>query len=61
MMMNNPMKTRKQIAIEYNICEKTLRRYLKRFKIELPTGLIPPKYQQLIYEELGKPPSQKEE
>ena len=53
--MNTSIKTRKQIAIEYGISERTLRRYLKKFNIEIPTGHITPRYQELIYSTLGSP------
>jgi len=48
-------KTRSQIATEYNVCPRTLRRWLKRNGITLPPGLIFPKDQSRIYQALGPP------
>lgn len=48
-------KTRQQIALEYNISERTLRRRMKKANIVLPTGLILPADQQKVYLVLGKP------
>jgi len=53
--MNNNIKTRKQIALEYGISDRTFRRYLKKFNIELPSGNITPRYQKVIYTKLGAP------
>jgi hypothetical protein len=53
-----PVKTRKQISLEYGIGEKTLARKLKYHNIHLPPGVLTPKYQNLIYEALGEPPFQ---
>ncbi len=51
-----PVKTRKQICAEYGIGDKAFARKLKYHNIELPPGVITPKYQKLIYEALGEPP-----
>ena len=48
-------KTREQIADEYGICSKTLRRWLKKNEIQLPHRLISPKDQLKIYETFGFP------
>ena len=48
-------KTRKQMANEYGIHVRTFSRWLKKYKIELPSGNITPKYQKIIYEALGNP------
>lgn len=55
--MNTCIKTRKQIALEYGISERTLRRYLKKLEIEIPSGNLTPKSQKIIYENLGYPKS----
>jgi DNA-binding XRE family transcriptional regulator len=52
-------KTRKQMAREYGVSRKTFYTMLKETKIELPPGLITPKYQKQIYKIFGKPASQK--
>jgi hypothetical protein len=51
------VKTKQQMADEYGICIKTFSRLLKLKRIKLDRGLICPKDQQLIYEELGFPKS----
>ena len=48
-------KTRRQIAQEYGITPRTLRRWLKSHQIELPRRLIAPQDQLLIYENFGYP------
>lgn len=48
-------KTRQQIAEEYGITPRTLRRWLKKNKIELPKRLICPNEQKLIYKTFGPP------
>ncbi len=48
-------KTRRQIAQEYGITPRTLRRWLKNHEIELPRRLISPQDQLLIYEKFGYP------
>lgn len=55
-----PVKTRKQMSEEYGITEKTFARKLKHHQIELPSGVIMPKYQKLIYEALGEPPKKQD-
>ena len=49
------VKTRQQIAIEYGISPRTLKRKLQKLGIFLPSGLIFPEEQTLIYQKLGKP------
>jgi DNA invertase Pin-like site-specific DNA recombinase len=51
-----PVKTLHQIAIEYGISYQTLHRRITKLKIELPTGLLFPIHQKLIYEALSYPP-----
>lgn len=46
-------KTRAEVAYEFNICFKTLNRWLKRADIVLPSGLIKPFHLQIIYETFG--------
>ncbi len=56
--MNNFLaktKTRSQVADEYGITPRTLRRWIKKYNINLPPGLICPKDQKKIYEKLGTP------
>jgi len=53
--MSNTCKTRLQIAEEYGISRRTLYRLLKRYKIDLPAGVLPPEAVQRIYQELGRP------
>ena len=52
---SQPVKTRKQIADEYSISARTFRRWLKKAGIELPSRLLAPNEQQIIYDEFGKP------
>ena len=49
------VKTRQQIAHEYGISARTLRRWLQKTDIKLPNRLLGPKEQRLIYEEFGNP------
>jgi hypothetical protein len=49
-------KTRAMIADEYGIHRKTLERKIKQAGLELPSGNISPKSQQVIYEYFGSPP-----
>lgn len=53
--MSNTCKTRLQIAEEYGISRRTLYRLLKRYKIDLPAGVLPPEAVQRIYQVLGSP------
>ena len=50
-----PAKSRLQIAQEYKINYRTLSRRLKKNNIILPSGLLYPKQQKLIYSTLGYP------
>lgn len=50
-------KTREQVAKEYGISTKTLSRKLAAKGIDLPKGLIFPRWQKLIYQQLGWPDS----
>ena len=43
------LKSRKKIAQELGISDRTLRRKLSALKIELPAGLLCPSDQKLIY------------
>jgi hypothetical protein len=49
-------KTRQEICNEYQISYKVLKRKFKFHGIELPPGVITPKYQKIIYETFGSPP-----
>ena len=61
MTMNTPQfdlvtfKTRQEIAAEYGVHRRTLLRWLKRAKIELPKGLVCPRHQFIIYTAFGFP------
>jgi hypothetical protein len=65
--MNHPhqpfsgSKTRQQIALEFNFSRSTFWRKLKEHGIELPGGLVCPKWQKVIYEKLGYPPGVQKE
>jgi hypothetical protein len=48
-------KTRQQMALEFNFSYSTFWRKLKEYGIDLPKGLICPKYQKKIYDALGYP------
>ena len=48
-------KTRQQIAIEYGIDRKTLKKKLDQIGISLPSGLLSTEWQKRIYETLGYP------
>ncbi|MCD2260212.1 helix-turn-helix domain-containing protein [Psychroserpens luteolus] len=49
------VKTRQQIAIEYGISPRTLRRWLKQDEIYLPKRLLTPREQKRIYKKFGWP------
>ena len=49
------VKTRQQIANEYGISTRTLRRWLTQNDITLPSRLLGPKEQELIYQTFGRP------
>lgn len=53
--MHNKCKTRQEIAGEYGVNRNTLVRMLKRARMELPKGLLPPNIVERIYEVLGQP------
>lgn len=56
--MNNHyggVKTKQQMADEYGICRKTFNKLLLKRNIRLERGLISPKDQLAIYNELGIP------
>lgn len=55
--MINKAKTRQELAEQYGICTKTLKKWLEKENIFLPRGLISPKNQLVIYEKLGFPNS----
>ena len=48
-------KSRQEIAAEYGISRRTFYRWLQKTAINIPSGLIPPKVQDRIYEEFGNP------
>lgn len=51
-----PVKTKKQIAEEYQISSRTLRRWIVNEKLNLPRRYLTPKDQLKIYELFGNPP-----
>jgi len=48
-------KSRKEVAEEYGISERTLYRWFKKANLRLPPGLIDPYHLQFIYETFGDP------
>jgi hypothetical protein len=52
---NCGVKTKQQMADEYGVCRKTFNRLLQKKQIKLDRGLISPKDQMNIYNELGTP------
>jgi len=48
-------KTRQELAIEYNVCPRTFRKWLKKYNLEIPSGAIPPILINKIYENFGIP------
>ena len=52
---NIPPKSRKEIAFEYSISYKTLKRRLEKSNLKIPSGLIYPNDQRRIYFALGFP------
>ena len=48
-------KTRQQLADEFGINVRTLYRWLTKWNLNLPGGLIRPSDQDTIYQILGKP------
>ncbi len=46
-------KTRKEIANELGISTKTLNRWITKYNLQIPSGLLCEKYQKLIFEALG--------
>jgi len=48
-------KSRKQLAADYGICEKTLAKWFKSFNIKVERGLITPKKLIEIYRKIGNP------
>ncbi len=60
-MMKNQMpfptflKTREQIATEYGMSARTLRRRLIKLRIKIPDGRVMPKDQIKVYRVLGRP------
>jgi hypothetical protein len=49
------VKTKQQMADEYGVCRKTFNRLLEKKQIRIERGLISPKDQVNIYNELGIP------
>lgn len=48
--------TRQQIAGKYQMSAQTLKTKIKQYSIDLPAGLISPKWQKEIFKALGYPP-----
>lgn len=56
--MKNAVKTRYQLASEYGIEPRTLRRWIKKANLSIPAySLLKPKDVKLIYTEFGEPPT----
>jgi hypothetical protein len=56
--MENPnaaVKTKQQMADEYGVCRKTFNKLLEKKNISIERGLITPRDQMNIYNELGTP------
>ena len=49
------VKTHQQIAEEYGISVRTLRRWIRKAELNIPSGLINPYYQLMIYQTFGPP------
>lgn len=49
------VKTHQQIAREYGISVRTMRRWIRKAGLEIPSGLISPNYQLIIYQTFGLP------
>ena len=47
-METHKLKTRKEIALELGISNRTLKRWTEKHEIEVPSGLISPKLQKLM-------------
>jgi len=61
-MMNNKQnsprcrpKSRKELANEYGVSPRTLRRWFKKKALSLPRSLLLPKDLKVIYKKLGNP------
>jgi len=54
-MKQTKAKSRQQIAAEYGICTKTLRRWIREKKLNIKSGLLSPKDLDLIYQSFGNP------
>jgi transposase-like protein len=48
-------KSCQEIAEEYGISPRTLSRWLQKAELDLPRGLVSPKFQEVIYEKFGRP------
>ena len=53
--VRNIAKTREQIADEYGVSTKTLKKWMDYAGIKIPSGLICPAHQRKIYKLLGSP------
>ena len=51
-----PVKTKRQIAEEYNVSSRTFRRWINNENIQLPKRYLTPKDQLRMYEQFGQPP-----
>ena len=48
-------KTRQELALEYGIDVKTLKRWFTRRNVDVPSGKIDPNHLRIIYEAFGVP------
>ena len=51
-----PVKTKKQIAEEYQVSTRTFRRWVIHEKLQLPNRYLTPKDQAKVYDKFGEPP-----
>ncbi len=51
------VKTRQQMAYEFNICVRTLNRWIQKEQLDIPRGRLLIKHQLLIYRTFGDPES----
>jgi transcriptional antiterminator len=56
-----PVKSRKEVAEEYQISTRTLRRWIKKANLVIPKRYLTPKEQSKIYNTFGEPPSNRNE
>lgn len=55
-----PVKTKKQMAEEYNVSDRTFRRWIITEKLQLPNRYLTPKEQLKVYDCFGQPSQRKD-